>query len=225
MSFFDGWFGCFLCQESFDWQPSTVSLFAFQKAKRHRTEANLGTMCSYGWQGIEEWNIFCLQNDDFVEANWGLERRTMGIQERAVRGLWGDQSWAFSGFQGSILVQRFFFIKNYSDYRIIGIEWNWTNCTSPLRTLPEVSGLQFQTTAPRHIIDARVFALRTTPRKLSGFLFCMRRHRKRIRIWRTWTYQTCGSLFECILKDVIEFGWRSNCMFLKVSTSWWGRLP
>lgn len=95
MSFFDGWFGCFLCQESFDWQPSTVSLFAFQKAKRHRTEANLGTMCSYGWQGIEEWNIFCLQNDDFVEANWGLERRTMGIQERAVRGLWGDQSWAF----------------------------------------------------------------------------------------------------------------------------------
>lgn len=227
VSFFDGWFGWFLYQESFDWQLSTVSLFAFQKAKRHRTEANLGTMCSYGWQGMEHLFLtawFCWSR--------GLERRTMGIQERAVRGLWGDlqslEPWAFPGsrvFLGSILVQRFFFIKNYSNYRIIGIEWNWTNCTSPLRTLSEVSGLQFQTTAPRHIIDARVFALRTTPRKLSGFLVCMRRHRKR-RIWRTWrTYQTCGWLFECILKDVIEFGWRSNCMFLKVSTSWWGRLP
>ena len=124
VSFFDGWFGWFLYQESFDWQLSTVSLFAFQKAKRHRTEANLGTMCSYGWQGMEHLFLtawFCWSR--------GLERRTMGIQERAVRGLWGDlqslEPWAFPGsrvFLGSILVQRFFFIKNYSNYRIIGIE-------------------------------------------------------------------------------------------------------
>lgn len=142
---------------------------------------------------------FCWSKLRIGETNHGNTRTS---STRLV----GGPELSFSGFQGSILVQRFFFIKNYSDYRIIGIEWNWTNCTSPLRTLPEVSGLQFQTTARRHIIDARVFALRTTPRKLSGFLVCMRRHRKRIRIWRTWTYQTCDHCLSASWKMSSSLG-------------------
>ena len=239
VSFFDGWFGWFLYQESFDWQLSTVSLFAFQKAKRHRTEANLGTMCSYGWQGIEERNIFCLQHD-FVEAED-----------------WRDEPWEYKNEQyeacgGTCRAWNLVFPGSRVPSWFRGFSSSRTTVTTKLLELngielialrhfalyPKYGGSNFKRLL-RGILSTPGYLLWGQPPASSAdFLFaCVGikkgsafegpEHIKLVDHCLSASWKMSSSLGEDPTACSF-FSFATQCSwdaFLKVSTSWWGRLP
>ncbi len=246
VSFFDGWFGWFQCQESFDWQPSTVSRFALQKAKRHRTEANLETICSYGWgQGIEELYFFsCYSN------GWSGSEDLHSVLQQYFVGAncccllnsqcgedWRDEPWEYKNEQYEACGDlqsfcRFFLVPVFLPDQELLKYWNWT-----LRFALRSIGAPISKDCSEAYYRRQGICSEDNPQSLSRFLVCKCRHRKRIRIWRTCrTDHTCGSLSWNMSSSLGEdptacaFFSATQChnahgMPIKVSTSWWGRLP